>query len=444
MSFLACLGLSQDVCSTQSKATVVVDPSVSDFSLIDVEKGGKTTSVYLSVVQIVYDKMKNEEKNMISRPSNAPLVTIMESSQELAEQTLEQIQRFHKNLNNSNIRELLVVDDTMIQKSRILTEGVDIIVAIPGPLYELANGHGNLDSRKVGNVTCHDNQLLRYLRLDVHNLLFIFQQIFCFLLLKKVSWKNKTCHDARPKKFLSQRQIFFSDDEETPTLTIGLSSSEQYEIDNSFPPTVRPSWLPLPVPLSARLDSTRISGAVGGDNDSELNNQSTTTSQQLKSVTNIQIALPEVVAPIKLKALLHVYFNEHPLLTIIPDCLSIELQLNTEMVSIPKLINLKPYLINCNETQLFELRNTLYLYQKTQLIYEKVVDDVVFEHDNAILIRSIYPLLAKKYDGIQLREQMERRMNSGINVKRKGRAQSTVERRRRKKKLLEQLQPQND
>ncbi|CAF5089157.1 unnamed protein product, partial [Rotaria sp. Silwood1] len=79
------------------------------------------------------------------RPPNAPLAIIMEPSRELAQQTSNQIQVFQKYLNNPRVRELVIIGGVAVgEQTRVLREGVDIIVATPGRLDELISG-GEID-----------------------------------------------------------------------------------------------------------------------------------------------------------------------------------------------------------------------------------------------------------------------------------------------------------
>lgn len=75
-----------------------------------------------------------------SRPvkPNAPYAIIMEPSRELAEQTLNQIQKFKKYLTNIKVRELLVVGGASAKDQvDALYSGVDIVVGTPGRLEDL-------------------------------------------------------------------------------------------------------------------------------------------------------------------------------------------------------------------------------------------------------------------------------------------------------------------
>jgi len=72
--------------------------------------------------------------------NNAPQALIIEPSRELAEQTLNQIQKFKAHLGAPMVKELLVVGGTKA-KDQIdaLQAGVDIVVATPGRLEDLIN-----------------------------------------------------------------------------------------------------------------------------------------------------------------------------------------------------------------------------------------------------------------------------------------------------------------
>lgn len=72
---------------------------------------------------------------------NAPQAIIMEPSRELAEQTLNQIRKFKKYMNEPEIRELLLIGGVNVREQlAVLQSGVDIIVATPGRLEDLING----------------------------------------------------------------------------------------------------------------------------------------------------------------------------------------------------------------------------------------------------------------------------------------------------------------
>ncbi|CAF1299644.1 unnamed protein product, partial [Didymodactylos carnosus] len=65
------------------------------------------------------------------------------------------------------------------------------------------------------NITKNDKRSLKYLRLDVHNLLFIFQQLYGLLLMKHIQWENITCHDKSSRKTANYKYTalsYFSDE----------------------------------------------------------------------------------------------------------------------------------------------------------------------------------------------------------------------------------------
>lgn len=75
---------------------------------------------------------------------NAPQAIIIEPSRELAEQTLNQIQKFKKYMDSPVVRELLVIGGVAVREQiDVLNRGVDIVVGTPGRLEELI-GTGNL------------------------------------------------------------------------------------------------------------------------------------------------------------------------------------------------------------------------------------------------------------------------------------------------------------
>lgn len=79
------------------------------------------------------------------RPPNAPLAIVMEPSRELAQQTSDQIKSFQKYLDNPRVRELVIIGGVSVgEQTRVLRQGVDIIVATPGRLEELI-GSGEID-----------------------------------------------------------------------------------------------------------------------------------------------------------------------------------------------------------------------------------------------------------------------------------------------------------
>lgn len=62
----------------------------------------------------------------------------LQPSRELAEQTLNQIQKLKKYLDAPNIRELLVIGGIAVREQiEVLNRGVDIVVGTPGRLEEL-------------------------------------------------------------------------------------------------------------------------------------------------------------------------------------------------------------------------------------------------------------------------------------------------------------------
>uniref|UniRef100_A0A0B7AKG3 ATP-dependent RNA helicase n=1 Tax=Arion vulgaris TaxID=1028688 RepID=A0A0B7AKG3_9EUPU len=69
---------------------------------------------------------------------NAPQAIIIEPSRELAEQTLTQMQKFKKYLENPIVRELLIIGGVNAkEQTDVLAKGVDIVVATPGRLEDL-------------------------------------------------------------------------------------------------------------------------------------------------------------------------------------------------------------------------------------------------------------------------------------------------------------------
>ncbi|XP_005093572.1 ATP-dependent RNA helicase DDX1 [Aplysia californica] len=69
---------------------------------------------------------------------NAPQAIIIEPSRELAEQTLTQIQKFKKHLDNPDVRELLIIGGVNVkEQTDVLARGVDIVVGTPGRLEDL-------------------------------------------------------------------------------------------------------------------------------------------------------------------------------------------------------------------------------------------------------------------------------------------------------------------
>ncbi|XP_070575608.1 ATP-dependent RNA helicase DDX1-like [Ptychodera flava] len=74
-----------------------------------------------------------------SKPApNAPKAIIIEPSRELAEQTLTQITKFKKYLQDPQVRELLVIGGQAAKDQvQALSSGVDIVVATPGRLEDL-------------------------------------------------------------------------------------------------------------------------------------------------------------------------------------------------------------------------------------------------------------------------------------------------------------------
>ncbi|XP_059141083.1 ATP-dependent RNA helicase DDX1-like isoform X2 [Physella acuta] len=69
---------------------------------------------------------------------NAPQAIIIEPSRELAEQTLNQIQKFKKHLSDPEVKELLIIGGVNVkEQTDILAKGVDIVVATPGRLEDL-------------------------------------------------------------------------------------------------------------------------------------------------------------------------------------------------------------------------------------------------------------------------------------------------------------------
>lgn len=72
---------------------------------------------------------------------NAPQAIIIEPSRELAEQTLQQIQKFKKYLKDPVVKELLLIGGQNVRdQMNALQSGVDIIVATPGRLEDLIGG----------------------------------------------------------------------------------------------------------------------------------------------------------------------------------------------------------------------------------------------------------------------------------------------------------------
>ncbi|CAF4431783.1 unnamed protein product, partial [Didymodactylos carnosus] len=139
--------------------------------------------------------------------------------------------------------------------------------------YDIQYGHYVLNykifehiyslTRLCESITKNDKRSLKYLRLDVHNLLFIFQQLYGLLLMKHIQWKNIPCHDKSSRKTANYKYTalsYFSDgekkeesDEETPTITLGLTANEHHEVENAFP--LKTMWQPTRGALSDRLDS---------------------------------------------------------------------------------------------------------------------------------------------------------------------------------------------
>ncbi|CAF0788217.1 unnamed protein product [Adineta steineri] len=96
---------------------------------------------------LVQSQVKGISSNAAAkqRPPNAPLAIIMEPSRELAQQTSAQIQSFQKYLDNPRVRELVIIGGVPVgEQTRVLHQGVDIIVATPGRLDELI-GSGEID-----------------------------------------------------------------------------------------------------------------------------------------------------------------------------------------------------------------------------------------------------------------------------------------------------------
>lgn len=77
---------------------------------------------------------------------NAPQAIILEPTKELAEQTLNQIQKFKKFLRDPVVKELLLVGGMNVRDQlAVLSSGVDIIVATAGRLEDMiAGGHVSL------------------------------------------------------------------------------------------------------------------------------------------------------------------------------------------------------------------------------------------------------------------------------------------------------------
>ncbi|CAL1532900.1 unnamed protein product [Lymnaea stagnalis] len=77
------------------------------------------------------------QAKFVSAP-NAPQAIIIEPSRELAEQTLTQIQKFKKYVENPEVRELLIIGGVNVKDQvEVLNKGVDIVVATPGRLEDL-------------------------------------------------------------------------------------------------------------------------------------------------------------------------------------------------------------------------------------------------------------------------------------------------------------------
>ncbi|KAM6954207.1 ATP-dependent RNA helicase DDX1 [Aplochiton taeniatus] len=70
--------------------------------------------------------------------SNAPKALIVEPSKELAEQTLNVVNKFKKNVDNPKLRDLLIIGGVAAKEQlSVLEQGVDIVVGTPGRLDDL-------------------------------------------------------------------------------------------------------------------------------------------------------------------------------------------------------------------------------------------------------------------------------------------------------------------
>ncbi|CAF1169575.1 unnamed protein product [Didymodactylos carnosus] len=243
--------------------------------------------------------------------------------------------------------------------------------------------------------------------LDVHNLLFIFQQLYGLLLMKHIQWKNITCHDKSSRKTANYTALsYFSDDEkkqeaddEAPTITLGLTANERHEVENAF--ALKTMWRPTRGALSDRLDS----------------NCSADTRESEHATNDISAAITQTT----LKLLLKDYFKDNPLLTSNFDSVAINVPCDIPLIDIPKHLNMKPFLSTSdNKTELYELQSAIPSPPQTKIIYKKAGEELSFEQ------------ATKKYDDLQLRRKMEEREARGVPVKRKGRLQSTTRRRKRR------------
>uniref|UniRef100_A0A8C3HIM2 ATP-dependent RNA helicase DDX1 n=1 Tax=Chrysemys picta bellii TaxID=8478 RepID=A0A8C3HIM2_CHRPI len=71
---------------------------------------------------------------------NAPKALIVEPSRELAEQTLNNVKQFKKNVDNPKLRELLIIGGVAARDQlSVLENGVDIVVGTPGRLDDLVS-----------------------------------------------------------------------------------------------------------------------------------------------------------------------------------------------------------------------------------------------------------------------------------------------------------------
>ncbi|XP_006006210.1 ATP-dependent RNA helicase DDX1 [Latimeria chalumnae] len=71
---------------------------------------------------------------------NAPKALIIEPSRELAEQTLNNVKQFKKNVENPKLRELLIIGGVAAKEQlAVLESGVDIVVGTPGRLDDLVS-----------------------------------------------------------------------------------------------------------------------------------------------------------------------------------------------------------------------------------------------------------------------------------------------------------------
>ncbi|XP_048386374.1 ATP-dependent RNA helicase DDX1 [Stegostoma tigrinum] len=71
---------------------------------------------------------------------NAPKALIIEPSRELAEQTLNNVKQFKKNISNPKLRELLIIGGVSAKDQlAVLEQGVDIVVGTPGRIDDLVS-----------------------------------------------------------------------------------------------------------------------------------------------------------------------------------------------------------------------------------------------------------------------------------------------------------------